>query len=130
VRDPLRERFAWRVWPAFDPQLLTQIAEAFVGRQDFAAFGSAPGRNTGTTRTVLLAAWQQVGLAETWQFQVAADAFLYRMVRRLVYVQVAVAQGRCSTEAVIRALDPGAGPSQLPAGLAPAYGLELVQVEY
>ena len=35
-------------------------------------------------RTVLRAAWQQAEGSELWQFEVAADAFLYRMVRRLV----------------------------------------------
>ena len=130
VRDPLGERFAWRVWPPVDPGALMEIAGAFTGRHNFAAYGSAPGRKAGTTRNVLLADWRQVGPAETWQFNIAADAFLYRMVRRLVYVQVAVAQGRCSTEAVIRSLDHEAEKGQLPAGLAPAHGLELVQVDY
>ncbi len=130
VRDPLRERCAWRVWPSLDPQLLNQIARVFVGRHDFVAFGSPPGTKSSTMRTVLRAAWQQAETSEIWQFQVAADAFLYRMVRRLVYIQVAVAQGRCSTEAVISSLDHGIAPGKLPAGLAPAHGLELVQVEY
>jgi tRNA U38,U39,U40 pseudouridine synthase TruA len=39
-----------------------------------------------------------------WQFEVQADAFLYRMVRRLVFVQVAVAQGKVSVEKVQHAL--------------------------
>ena len=67
--------------------------------------------------------------AGVWQFDVAADAFLYRMVRRLVFVQVAVAQGRCLRDAVLRALDRGVA-GELPAGLAPAHGLELMQVDY
>ena len=62
-----------------------------------------------------------------WQFEVSADAFLYRMVRRLVYVQVSVAQGRCSVEKVQHALSK---QGQLLAGLAPAHGLTLVEVTY
>ncbi len=128
LRDPLRERFAWRVWPELDLALLQQTAPVFLGRHDFAAYGSAPGKNAGTVRTVSLSAWHEA--AGDWQFDVVADAFLYRMVRRLVFVQVAVAQGRCSREAVLKALDRGSPVSGLPAGLAPAHGLELMQVDY
>lgn len=129
LRDPLCERFAWRVWPGFDPDLLREIAQVFVGRHDFAAFGSAPVKASGTIRNMLLSEWSELQPAGKWQFDVAADAFLYRMVRRLVFVQVAVAQGRCSGDAVMRALDRGVA-SELPAGLAPAHGLELMQVNY
>ena len=62
-----------------------------------------------------------------WQFQVRADAFLYRMVRRLVFVQVMVAQGRLTVEQVQQALEI---QTRLPAGLAPAHGLSLVEVTY
>ncbi len=130
VRDPLRERLAWRVWPAFDPEVLVDVSQTFIGRHNFAAFGSAPSARSGTVRTVSLSSWTEVEPGGRWQFDVAADAFLYRMVRRLVFVQVAVAQGRCSREAVLRSLDRGAGSNQLPAGLAPAHGLELMEVTY
>ncbi len=130
VRDPLGERFAWRVWPELDPALLQQTAPLFLGRHDFAAYGSAPAKKAGTVRTVLLSEWHEAEPVGKWQFDVVADAFLYRMVRRLVFVQVAVAQGRCSTEAVLKALDRGSPISGLPAGLAPAHGLELMQVDY
>ncbi len=129
LRDPLQERFAWRVWPGFDPDLLVEITAVFVGRHDFGAFGSAPSKASGTVRTVQLSTWTEQQSAGKWQYDIAADAFLYRMVRRLVFVQVAVAQGRCSRDAVARALDRGAG-NELPAGLAPAHGLELMQVNY
>jgi tRNA pseudouridine38-40 synthase len=130
IRDPLSERFAWRVWPPFEPDLLLAIAQVFPGRHDFAAFGSAPGSKSGTVRTVMFAEWQGAGPGGQWQFDVAADAFLYRMVRKLVFVQVAFAQGRCSKDAVVRAVERGAASKELPAGLAPACGLELTQVNY
>ncbi len=130
VRDPLRERLAWRVWPEFDPGLLRTTATLFLGQHDFGAFGSAPLKKGGTARTVFLAEWHEIGPEYGWQFDVAADAFLYRMVRSLVFVQVAVAQGRSSKQAVLKAVDGGAAMKGLPAGLAPAHGLELVQVDY
>jgi tRNA pseudouridine38-40 synthase len=78
------------------------------------------------------AEWRLVDEDE-WQFEVQAEAFLYRMVRRLVFVQVAVAQGKSSAEAVARSLEEQARDpkgSYLPAGLAPAHGLTLVEVTY
>jgi tRNA pseudouridine38-40 synthase len=131
VRDPLRERYAWHVWPAVTD--LTSLAEIWPGAHDFAAFGSPPHPGGSSVRTVFSAAW--TNQADEWAFDVRANAFLYRMVRRLVYVQVAVGQGRLSTEVLARALDSKpevreAAKAELPAGLAPACGLTLVEVRY
>ncbi|HVF26184.1 MAG TPA: tRNA pseudouridine(38-40) synthase TruA [Anaerolineales bacterium] len=133
VRNPIRESFAWRVWPAIVGQRLRTIAQVFIGRHDFSAFGSPTTPKGNTVRTVMKAEWTQAEKDE-WHFEVQADAFLYRMVRRLVFVQVAVAQGKISAEAVAHAL---ANPAQadsrsekVPAGLAPAHGLILVEVTY
>ena len=57
------------------------------------------------------------------------------MVRRLVYVQVAAGQGRVPAQVLARALDDSpqvrqAALAQIPAGLAPACGLTLVEVRY
>ncbi len=128
VRDPLCERTAWRVWPAIDGDLLAKIADVFRGQHDFSAFGSALGKKTNTVRVVMSSEWEKV--EDAWHYDVTADAFLYRMVRRLVYVQVAVAQGRCSAELVARALGTPQLKNQIPAGLAPAHGLNLVEVSY
>ncbi len=126
IRDPLRERFAWRVWPAVDASLLKQTADLLPGTHDFAAFGSPTTPKGTTARTVTTTGWKKMPDAE-WQFEVWADAFLYRMVRRLVFVQVAVAQGRCSLEDVQHALSK---QKKLLSGLAPANGLTLVEVKY
>ncbi len=123
VRDPLRERYAWRVWPAVGD--LRPLAALWKGTHDFAAFGSAPRPGGHTRRTVRMARWKQQG--DEWAFEIEADAFLYRMVRRLVYVQVAVGQGRLTAEALVRALKE---QSSLPAGLAPPTGLTLVSIRY
>jgi len=139
VRDPLRERFAWRVWPQVDDDMLQQVAPLFVGQHDFASYGTPPRAGSSTLRTVMIASWQPK--EDEWQFEVQANAFLYRMVRRLVFVQVAVAQGKISVEAVARSLagqaegvalsaSKGQERSELPAGLAPAHGLTFVEVTY
>ena len=128
IRDPLREKVAWRLWPKPDSDALNQTAEIFLGTHDFAAFGSPTTEKGTTTRTVTTSEWRRKQNGE-WQFEVRADAFLYRMVRRLVFVQVAVAQGRCSLEDIRLALKTGQG-RKLPSGLAPAHGLSLIDVEY
>lgn len=128
VRDPLREQMAWQVWPPVDARDLSESAGLFVGSHDFSAFGSASRRDGSTRRTVVLSKWAQT--TDEFQFEIMADAFLYRMVRRLVFVQVAVSQGRSSRTAVIEALRAPARGKDLPAGLAPAHGLVLVEVKY
>jgi tRNA pseudouridine38-40 synthase len=133
MRDPIRERFHWRVWPKIESETLVQIAQLFLGTHDFSAFGSPTTPRGSTMRTVMKAEWTQVDRDE-WHFEVRADAFLYRMVRRLVFVQVAVAQGKASADAIVHPLAQQelveSGNEQLPAGLAPAHGLMLVEVTY
>ena len=125
VRDPLRERYAWRVPQPLNAADLEAGARALTGRHDFAAFGSSPRKEGPTLRTVMEARW--LAQDDEWYFDVWADAFLYRMVRRMVYIQVTVAQGRLPVEAIPAALD---GSKALPAGLAPACGLTLMEVAY
>ena len=133
LRDPMRERFAWRVGTRLNGEFLSDAAKVFLGRHDFSDFGSPTTPRGGTMRTVMKAEWLSAKEDE-WHFEVQADAFLYRMVRRLVFAQVAVAQGKVSIETISRSLaEPGlAGTSseKIPAGLAPAHGLTLVEVTY
>ncbi|HET6598219.1 MAG TPA: tRNA pseudouridine(38-40) synthase TruA [Anaerolineales bacterium] len=133
VRHPIRERFAWRVWPAINVEVLDKTARLFYGTHDFSAFGSPTTPSGGTVRTVMKAEWSQNDVEGEWHFDVQADAFLYRMVRRLVFVQVTVAQGKVPAEAVARSLTENHSAdqcSELPAGLAPAHGLTFVEVGY
>lgn len=126
VRDPLRERYAWRVWPALDMERLNRAAEALVGEYDFAAFGS-PTRQGGTTkRRVFSAAWQAHD--EGLRFEIRANAFLYHMVRRLVSMQVSIGQGHQEPDHVRWLLE---NPnSEISQGLAPPQGLCLTRVIY
>jgi tRNA pseudouridine38-40 synthase len=135
VRDPLRERYAWRVWPAVAD--LGPLGAIWPGTHNFSAFGSPPKTGGNTMRTVFSAKWTNEG--SDWIFDILADAFLYRMVRRLVYVQVAVCQGRISAEDLVSALNKGSvktgetrnkGQRRIPVSLAPACGLTLVEVFY
>jgi tRNA pseudouridine38-40 synthase len=131
LRHPTRERFAWRVWPVISAEILVETAKLFLGAHDFSAFGSPTSPRGSTVRTVMKAEWSPSREAEDeWHFEVQADAFLYRMVRRLVFVQVAVAQGKGSAEAITNSLVNPISAEKLAAGLAPAQGLTLVEVAY
>lgn len=125
VRHPLRERYAWRVWPPVELPLLQKGADYLPGKHDFAAFGRSPVDGGSTTRRIFEAAWSAEGPYLT--FTLRGDAFLYRMVRRTVSLLVRIGQGSLPPATVQRRLAPPHEPVQ---GVAPARGLTLVHVAY
>lgn len=129
VREPVRERYAWRVWPPPQPQLMQQAARLLLGRHDFAAFGAPPRPESSTIRNLLQADWLEQ--PQGWLFVVSADAFLYHMVRKLVALQVQVGQGKLDLQSVSAGLDGGASQRLIQAlVLAPPNGLFLTEVHY
>ncbi len=132
VRDPLLDRYAWRVWPAVELNALQEAAQDFVGCHDFRAFGSPPQSEGSTVRTIFQSSWQE--RAQGCLFEVLADGFLYHMVRRMVAQQVLVAQGKVDRRIIRQLLDlegETASQVELPSQLlAPARGLTLVEVQY
>ena len=126
TREPLMERLAWRVWPPVSYAQLVETAAYLVGTHDFSAFGTPLKAGGSTVRTIFKAGWQQQDKAYT--FEIAGNAFLYRMVRRLVAYQVESSQGKSEPVSIRNYLDRADGkPMQ---GLAPAQGLTLVEVIY
>jgi tRNA pseudouridine38-40 synthase len=127
-RDPLLERFAWRVWPQAGLELLQDAAQTLVGRHDFSAFGRPPHTGGSTWRVVYTACWQPEdgGL----RFEVTANAFLYHMVRRMVYLQVLVGQNQLGLADLAALVQGGAAVEKQTPGIAPAHGLVLVDVQY
>ena len=77
-------------------------------------------------RIVFEADWAQNG--PDLSFVVSANAFLYRMVRRMVFTQVSVAQGKLDLQDIARNLQQA--PPRMVQGLAPPQGLTLVAVVY
>ncbi len=103
VRDPLRERFAWRIWPEPELDAMETVATMLVGRYDFAAFGQAPSSDGNTIREVLRAHWRR-----KWDvivFEIEANAFLHHMVRRLVGAMIEVGSGRVHVNEIRALLD-------------------------
>lgn len=126
VRDPLRERYSARIWPPLDPGVLNAAAALFPGEHDFAGFGTPPKAGGPTIRYVHSADWHfQDGEAH---FTIEANAFLYRMVRRIVQSQVDTAQGKIAMEDLKKHIS-GEIPEMVE-GLAPPSGLSLVSVRY
>lgn len=128
IRDPLRDRYAWQVWPAPDRLLLERAASLLTGTHDFAAFGTPPLAGRSTKRHIYRASWTEHG--DELEFDVTGNAFLYRMVRRLVGLQVRIAQKRLPFEALSDYLEQSdANPNRV-LELAPPQGLTLIEVYY
>jgi tRNA pseudouridine38-40 synthase len=131
VRDPLRERYTWRVAESLDLGAMEEACQLLQGEHDFAAFGHSPEDQSvqsrrHTVRNLRMVWVTKVG-DELW-FDFAANAFLTGMVRRLAGTLVLVGRGRFSPAEVAaireaRRLDHPGIP-------APASGLCLMQVSY
>lgn len=126
IRDPLREYSAWRTWPEPDTGLLLEAAKAILGYHDFSAFGRAMAKGESTERIVWESKWEMAAGNEH-VYEIKANAFLYHMVRRIVFLLVRTGQGRVTLEDLQSAVL--TGKKVLP-GLAPANGLTLVKVDY
>lgn len=125
VRDPLKERFAWRIWPEPRFHMLKVAAQKLKGIRNYSAFG-APTRPGGhTIREVLSAEW--FACEDELIFEITANAFLYHMVRRVTFIHVRIGQELLSIKDYIQALDHG---RKLSPGLAAPQGLTLVEVMY
>lgn len=126
LRDPLRERYVWRVWPQLDLEKLQQAAYLLKGEHDFSCFGTPPRQGGPTIRRIDRAGWQQ--LEDCFTFVITANAFLYHMVRRLVNLQVEIGQGKHAPSLISEYLEDK--PGEMVSGLAPPHGLCLSDVHY
>ena len=127
VRDPFLKDRALHYWHPIDEALLNRAAAHYLGAHEFSSFCTLDKREKGDlTRTVTTARVDRRGDLVT--FTVAADGFLYNMVRIMVGTLLRVQQGKFSPEdipGIIAAKDrKAAGPT------APACGLYLNRVFY
>ena len=120
-RSPLRERFALGVRDPLDTAAMERAGSVLVGRHDFSAFGVAHRQPVRIVHSIRV---RRNGSLVT--IDVAADAFLGQMVRRIVAALLEVGHRRTTEEAVTAALS-----SRRPAfngAVAPAKGLCLRHV--
>jgi tRNA pseudouridine38-40 synthase len=72
--------------------------------------------------------WEQTAAKAEFIYEIEANAFLFHMVRRIVRLQVTIAQGKLPVESILMYLsDEHSDPVK---GLAPPHGLNLVGVRY
>jgi len=126
TRDPLQERYCWRVWPELDIRLMRKESRFLIGSHDFAALGTPHKPGGSTMREITHARWVKKG--NDLVFEITGNAFLYHMVRRIVMALVKIGEHNESASGIRDYLDNPGGPP--PQGLAPARGLSLVKVEY
>ncbi len=124
-RQPMQRLYAWQLEHLPDVAQMNAAAMRLVGEHDFAAFGAAPSGD-GTVRNVMRANWQHT--TDRLIFQIEANAFLFRMVRRIVATLVRAGLGKHSAEEVAEIL--ASRNADLAKGAAPACGLCLTNVSY
>jgi tRNA pseudouridine38-40 synthase len=122
-RSPLRERFALGVRDPLDTAAMERAGSVLVGRHDFSAFGVA---HRQPVRTIHWVRVRRKGSLVT--IDVAADAFLRQMVRRIVAVLLEAGHGTIDEEAVAEAL--ASRQPALHGATAPARGLCLRRVVF
>ncbi len=126
-RDPFLRGRALHYWYPLDLGRLNRAAAFFLGAHDFTSFCAQDARRPGRmTRTVTKSEWSREG--GLVRYCVAADGFLYHMVRIMVGTMLRIARGRMEPEDVARVL---AAADRAAAGpTAPPQGLYLKQVWY
>ena len=125
TRSPTRERFAHRVAGPIDLDAMNEAVAGLAGTHDCAAFGQPPSGSV-TLRTVYRARWTRND-AEV-HFDISANAFLRKMVRRLVATLLRVGSGDIEVSEFGSILRGGDISRSAPP--APARGLCLMEVDY
>jgi tRNA pseudouridine38-40 synthase len=123
IRSPLTEHYSLQVPAELDVEAMNAAAQLLVGSHDFGGFGTPPhGENT--VRVVYESrVWRD---GKMIYVDLEANAFLYRMVRRIVGTLLLVGQGRITVGEFreVLAQHKRAGQS------VPPQGLCLVAVKY
>ncbi len=125
IRDPFIQDVSWQYTRPIDVDLANELCQKFVGKQDFAAFMAAGSKIIDTVREIKY--FNAARQGDDIIFTVAADGFLYNMVRIMVGTVAEAASGTQlpPMEEII------ASKSRALAGTtAPAKGLTLNRVFY
>ncbi|NDJ77013.1 MAG: tRNA pseudouridine(38-40) synthase TruA [Chloroflexi bacterium] len=131
VRQPLLNRQTWHV-PFKNPLDVTAMQQAsglLRGTHDFASFGQPP-QGDNTVREVLRSEITVLAMSggQKLRYTIEANAFLYRMVRRIIGTLTQVGAGKLSIaefEAAFHAADNTRGSQT-----APPHGLCLTEVTF
>ena len=120
VRNPFLQKHALHYWYSLDIERLNRAAAFFIGRHDFTSFCAVDSRKReNMERNITKSEWAREGDMVT--YSVAADGFLYHMVRIMVGTMLRVAQNKFEPEDIPLILKAknrnSAGPTAPPQGL-------------
>jgi len=121
----LERRYAHHIREPLDVAAMVRASQVLLGAHDFASFGKPP-QGQVTVREVMKADWAAVEQRVT--FQITANAFLYRMVRKIVGTLLKVGLGQLNEDDILEIL--AARDLTKSASPAPAQGLCLTHVAY
>ena len=114
--DPFAERYALKLEKKPDLTLMNKFCKTIIGKHDFYAFSSSKRTVTDTVRTVTECDIIEKG--DKIYLKIAADGFLYNMVRIIAGTALAVGEGGlpfdCATE-MFEKKDRALGGDTLPA---------------
>jgi tRNA pseudouridine38-40 synthase len=123
-RGAYQRQYAWGLRDELDLDAMRAAGERLEGRHDFRAFGRSPRPGGHTVRNVHEISVSAIG--EWVTIAVAADAFLYGMVRRIARALVDVGRRRRTVEWIDALLNGSASAPQP----APPQGLVQIGVQY
>ncbi|MEX2236413.1 MAG: tRNA pseudouridine(38-40) synthase TruA [Dehalococcoidia bacterium] len=126
TRSALERHRAWHVPGRLNLEAMQSGTALFLGRHDFAAFCGSLEEGRTTVRTIFAAGVARMG--DSVVFDVAGDAFLPQMVRRLTSALVRLGEDKMQLDELKATLDEARhGESRF---VAPPHGLCLVRLEY
>jgi tRNA pseudouridine38-40 synthase len=123
IRSPLAERYALAISEPLDADAMNSAAQYLIGEHDFGAFGTPP-RGDNTVREVYHAQVTREGARVLTKIK--ANAFLYRMMRRIVGTLILVGKGTLSITEFREVLEKKRRAGQS----VPPHGLCLIAVNY
>lgn len=126
TRDPLRDRYVWRIRQTPSIAQLNRYASCLVGEHDFTIFASARDRSDRRVRTIDHAVFFPEGARIV--FEIAARSFMWHMVRSIVGTLVAL-EKKGASQAELQAMI-ASGDRSLAGETAPAQGLVFHRVVY
>lgn len=127
-RTAFAKPYVWWVKEPLEVDAMQEAAQRFVGLHDFRAFAASDASTDGQSTKVLLDRVDLTPDGALLLVSVQGSHFLWRMVRRLVGVLVAVGRGDMTSAQAAALLG---GGTEIPATLtAPASGLFLERVFY
>jgi len=125
-RDPFGDRYSWRLQYDLNVTLMKKEAKWLVGKHDFKSFQASDTRERSSVRTIYKLDVRKKGNAII--FDIAANGFLYNMVRNIVGTLVDIGRGYSPAGSMKRIL--AAKDRKLAGPTAPARGLFLIEVKY